>query len=226
MNEQGRTLAAALALAGSFCARADAHQPTTDVTFDRDVIRVLRLRCLPCHGDGGAAVRLTSYADARPWARAIRDEVLARRMPPWPAQPGVGEFENDGSLPPALAAILVAWADGGAPEGDARDLPRDAPPPPPPYDPIVGLPVREVSTYLAASAETLVALRPQGSRGANVEVDLLRRDGSRVPLLWIRAFDPARPYTYRLRAPIALAVGDRLLALSGHVALTFAPSKR
>jgi hypothetical protein len=69
---------------------------------------------------------LLSYREARPWARSMRQEVLARRMPPWRADPHFGAFGNDRLLSDEQIETLVAWADGGAPEGDSADLP---PPP-------------------------------------------------------------------------------------------------
>ena len=63
---------------------------------------------------------LTSYDEARPWARAIREEVLSRRMPMWHAARGYGEFSNDPSLSPFEIALVAAWVDGGAPKGPAE----------------------------------------------------------------------------------------------------------
>lgn len=66
-----------------------------------------------------------TYAQTRPWARAIREAVLSKKMPPWFAEPHVGRFANDTSLPPEEVRTLISWIDGKAPAGD----PRTAPPP-------------------------------------------------------------------------------------------------
>jgi hypothetical protein len=66
-----------------------------------------------------------TYKDARPWAKAIKAAVLARKMPPWFAEQGVGHFKNDRTLTSKEIETLVRWADTGAPEGN----PRHAPPP-------------------------------------------------------------------------------------------------
>jgi len=66
---------------------------------------------------------LLSYGDARPWAKAIKEAVLSRKMPPWFADPHAGKFRNDGSLSPAEIQTLAAWADSGALEGDSKDAP-------------------------------------------------------------------------------------------------------
>ncbi len=64
-----------------------------------------------------------TYQQTRPWARAIREAVLLKKMPPWFAEPGYGPFANDRTLPQEEIDTLVRWADAGAPEGDAKDAP-------------------------------------------------------------------------------------------------------
>ncbi len=61
---------------------------------------------------------LTSYQEVRPWAKAIKQAVLKGAMPPWLADPHVGEFSNDRRMPQSDVQKIVAWVDGGAPEGD------------------------------------------------------------------------------------------------------------
>ena len=58
---------------------------------------------------------LTTYEEVRPWARAIKDQVLARREPRWHAARGYGAFKNDPTLTPIELAMLVSWIDGGLP---------------------------------------------------------------------------------------------------------------
>lgn len=67
---------------------------------------------------------LLTYKDARPWAKAMKTAVLARKMPPWFAEAGVGHFENDRRLSPSEISTLTQWADAGAPEGNAKDAPK------------------------------------------------------------------------------------------------------
>ena len=95
-----------------------AHPPTTDVTWERDIVPIVQQRCLGCHGVGGpSSLPLGSYESARAAAVRIKHEVLERRMPPWPAASGFGAFANDRSLSLVETELLVAWADGGAPKG-------------------------------------------------------------------------------------------------------------
>jgi hypothetical protein len=97
---------------------------THEVTFHQDVERVLQARCQGCHRPGEAApMSLMTYQEARPWAKAIKQAILARQMPPWFADPAHGQFENDRRLSDAEIATLVAWVDGGAKEGDSAAAP-------------------------------------------------------------------------------------------------------
>ena len=66
---------------------------------------------------------LISYKDARPWAKAMKQAVLSRKMPPWFADPHVGTFTNDRRMSESEIGTLSAWADAGAPEGRAKDAP-------------------------------------------------------------------------------------------------------
>jgi hypothetical protein len=93
-------------------------------TFAKDVAPILNARCVSCHRPNQIGpMTLTSYAEARPWARAIKREVVARRMPPWGADRKYGKFKNDWSLSLAQVDAIAAWVDAGAPMGDAKDLP-------------------------------------------------------------------------------------------------------
>ena len=97
-------------------------------TFSKDVAPILFKNCATCHRAGEIGpMPLTTFAEARPWARAIRAAVATRTMPPWGADPAIGQFANDPRLSQKDVDTIAAWADGGAPEGDRRDL-RALPP--------------------------------------------------------------------------------------------------
>lgn len=94
------------------------------VTFYRDVLPILQNHCQECHRPAQMApMSLTTYEESRPWAKAIRDQVRSRKMPPWPADPCCGHFSNDRSLSTAEIETLAKWADTGAAKGDLRDAP-------------------------------------------------------------------------------------------------------
>ncbi|MEP7364812.1 MAG: thiol-disulfide isomerase [Acidobacteriota bacterium] len=93
-------------------------------TYTKDVAPILNARCAECHRKGEAApMALTSYTEARPWAKAIRQAVVTKRMPVWLADPALDHFKNDRRLSAAEIETIKAWADAGAPEGNAKDLP-------------------------------------------------------------------------------------------------------
>jgi hypothetical protein len=93
-------------------------------TFYKDVLPVLQRKCQDCHRPGEAApMSLLTYNEARPWAAAIREAVLTRKMPPWGADPAHGRFANDPSLTPGEIEILSKWAARRAPAGNPEDAP-------------------------------------------------------------------------------------------------------
>src|SRR5882762_3906866 len=88
----------------------------TNVTFNKDVNPILQERCQSCHRPGEVGpMPLLTYAQARPWAKAMREAVLLKKMPPWFADPHYGKFSNDRSLSQREIDTLVAWSDTGAP---------------------------------------------------------------------------------------------------------------
>ena len=57
---------------------------SAEVTFTRDVAPILQNSCQTCHRDGAIApMSLMTYEETRPWARAIKDKVSTRTVPPW-----------------------------------------------------------------------------------------------------------------------------------------------
>ena len=105
-------------LGGALMMRSSAHDRVTQVTWTTDVEPIMSTRCVGCHATGGfGPMSLATYQDARSWAKAIREAVLERRMPPWPAAKGFGAFVNDRSLTPIEIELLTAWADGATPIG-------------------------------------------------------------------------------------------------------------
>jgi hypothetical protein len=96
-------------------------------TFTKDIAPILQQKCEACHREGSMApMSLVSYEETRPWAMSIKEEVAARRMPPWHIDKNVGihEFENDRSLSEEQIATIVRWVDEGAPKGDPDDMPK------------------------------------------------------------------------------------------------------
>jgi Tfp pilus assembly protein PilF len=108
-------------------ARTDAGQLAASarpVTFNRDVAPILHARCVTCHRPGEAApFSLLTYEDARQRARLMATAVAARVMPPWQPDSAEGEFIGARRLTTAEIATLTRWADEGALQGDATEMP-------------------------------------------------------------------------------------------------------
>lgn len=93
-------------------------------TFNREIVRILQQNCQSCHREGDIApFALQTYADARPRAHSIKRMTASRQMPPWKADDECAKFRGARRLSDADIATLARWAEGGAPEGDPRDLP-------------------------------------------------------------------------------------------------------
>ncbi len=90
---------------------------TTNIVFNREVSQIFQKKCFQCHTEGNVSMSLTTYRDARPWAVAIKEEILEKQMPPWSAVTGYGHFSNDVSLTAREISLITSWADGGAPSG-------------------------------------------------------------------------------------------------------------
>ena len=123
-----RVLSVGVVLAVSVPAlAADAPKP---VTFSKDVAPIFQAKCQECHQPNSIApMSLITYQDARPWARSIKERVATRQMPPWHIDRSVGvqKFKNDMSLTDEQVDTIVRWVDGGAVQGDPKDLPPAKP---------------------------------------------------------------------------------------------------
>lgn len=223
-----RRLLTSVAAAGLLLATPPlvAHDPIPGkVTWERDIAPIVEARCVSCHSPGGRGpMSLATYEEARPWARAIREEVLARRMPKWHAARGYGDFENDPSLSSFEIALIAAWVDGGAPLTRAARAGATAP-------------VRSQGGHAAGTLErrSVALASPAGRRiripcrsqplprgrltsvtpvlvpGGSLRLTLAHTGDRRDPLLWVKNFDPEFPDTYRLRQPVVLDPGTRLV---------------
>jgi hypothetical protein len=201
---------------------ASAHDTiTTKLLWTQEISRIVDRHCVSCHREGGAAMSLAAYDDARPWAKAIRDEVLARRMPPWGAVKGVGEFRGDPNLSQIEIDMIVNWVEGGAPKGDDIYLPAaprfsaEAKPQP------VGreLTVTTVAALTLSAPAEFSGLRPvRLVAGESLEVTAYKPDGAVERLIWIRNWRPEWQRTYDFLQPVRLPKGTRIVAYSGQPA--------
>jgi hypothetical protein len=179
---------------------------TTNLTYTRDISRIMARHCSSCHG-AQSAIPLTSYEEVRPWAVGIKEQVLARAMPPWGAVKGFGNFKPDESLGQEDIMTIAAWVIGGAPKGDTALLPKTIAatinPQRPPGHSLAG----DTRLLLEASVRA-VAIRPapeQPIESARIIATL--PDGRVEPLLWLYGFDPKWRRTFVFREPLDLPKG-------------------
>jgi hypothetical protein len=199
-----------LLIFAAFLTAAQAHDIiTTPITFDREISRILYDRCNSCHHPDGKAFSLMTYSDARPWAVAIKEEVLSRRMPPWGAVKGFGDFRNDKALTPEQLEVITSWVDGGVPEGEEKDLP-----PPPKFS--ESAPIEHHHGDLVVSGEFQLT-RPFTLDGlvvdqvpdkASLQVTAELPDGAVEPVVWIENYKPQFAHPFLLRIPLELPKGS------------------
>jgi hypothetical protein len=189
---------------------------STRITWSREISRIVYKRCISCHHADGPAFSLVSYDESRPWAKAIKEEVLSRRMPPWNAVKGFGELKDDVGLTQEQIEIIADWVEGGAPEGDPLLLP-----------PKPDLAVKAKAATRAGGAVqvsgSLTLTQPlefsgilpgRLSLGASVQVTAVRPDGIVEPLLWVINFNPEYNQPYYFANPIRLPAGSRIVVSS------------
>jgi mono/diheme cytochrome c family protein/peroxiredoxin len=101
----------------------------TQVTYHRDVARILQQNCVQCHHDKGIApFALDDLADVTDRAKTIRRVIDDRVMPPWSAAPIAdgqpNPWANDHSLSSRDKADLLAWINSkDRPLGNPADAP-------------------------------------------------------------------------------------------------------
>jgi hypothetical protein len=182
---------------------------TTPITWDREISRIVYDRCASCHHEGGQAFSLMTYADARPWAVSIKEEVFERRMPPWGAVKGFGDFRNDQALTPEQIELISSWVGGGVPEGEAKDLP------PAPQSVIADSAPHEsivVSGEWTLKKDFVVAgLSPKtvpDDAGFQITAEL--PDGSIEPIIWFEHYHAKFGHPFFYRNPIELPAGTKI----------------
>lgn len=226
---QGALALAALGGLAGLAWPASAHEAiTTQLTWTRDVSRILHNRCAGCHRQGGPApMSLTTYDEARPWASAIKHQVLTRRMPPWGAVKGFGSFRNDPSLSLPEIAVISSWVQGGAPEGEPayRDPYHDHGQPVPEPAPVGGRLAVSGSLRLQEPVVADGVAPVTGLTTPWLQLTAHLPDGRVEHLLWLRDGSPAAARDYWFRHPLALPAGTLLLCepQSAAVELRFAP---
>jgi hypothetical protein len=201
-----------LAIVG-VCISVSAHDVfSTKITWSREISRILDKRCASCHREGGSSFALTTFEQARPWAKAIKEEVLERRMPPFGAVKGFGDLADDQALTQEEIHLIADWVEGGSPEGDPALLERDPHfGPHPSHESKTGAQLVVHGSLTLKQPITIAAIRPKDlKQGGSVKVVADRLEGSIEPLLWVYNYKPEFDRDYYLRTPLRLPAGAKI----------------
>ncbi len=110
---------------GCFIGRVTKQSPHGEVTYSKQIARIMQNRCVECHRAGEVApFTLGSYDEVVGWAETIREVVQEGRMPPWFADPKFGHFANDCRLTDEEKLAISTWVENGCPQGNPADLPE------------------------------------------------------------------------------------------------------
>jgi len=185
---------------------------STKITWSREISRLVYKRCASCHREGGSSFALTTFEEARPWAKAIKEEVLERRMPPFEAVKGFGDLKDDQALTQEEIHLIADWVEGGSPEGERTLLPKD-----PVYGPAATRPSKAGAELVINGSEvlprpiTVAAIRPKSlAEGSSIKVVADRPDGTIEPLIWLYNYKQKFDRTYYLRVPVLLPAGTKI----------------
>ncbi len=198
---------------------------TTKLTYARDISRILGRRCLSCHS-AGSSIPLTSYEEVRPWAVAVKEQVLARSMPPWGAVKGFGDFSPDRALTQDEILIIAAWVVGGAPQGNPTDLPAQKNSPSPSRDANLADAVAVSTRCVTEQPITIAGIRPHPVTFVDSARITARLPNGRVePLVWLYRYDPKWQQVFRFSKPLKLPRGTIIEATSAMQYYLEAPPK-
>ncbi|MGH7292054.1 MAG: hypothetical protein ACREJT_12630, partial [Myxococcota bacterium] len=76
-----------------------------------------------CHQKGGIApFAMDSYEVVKGFAPMMLESVMAERMPPYFADPHIGNFKNNHALSAEQNKTLIHWLEAGAPRGTGEDI--------------------------------------------------------------------------------------------------------
>jgi hypothetical protein len=192
-----------VALSVGLMSSAAAHDIiTTNLTFTRDISRILDQRCVSCHGEK-STVPLTSYEQVRPWAVDIKEQVLSRAMPPWGAVKGFGPLQPDHALSQEEIMIIAGWVIGGAPKGDPALLGKSSPvitPTPSMRDALV-----VTNRVTLTSPLAIDGIRPIESQAiSSAKIIAKLPDGRIEPLVWLYRYDPKNSHAFHFRELLPL----------------------
>jgi hypothetical protein len=210
------------------CAAYEAHNVGTAITWNRDISRIFYQRCASCHHEGGSAFSMMKYSEVRPRAIAIKESVLSRRMPPWGAVKGFGDFRNDEGLTQEELSLITAWIDSDTPQGsnpnalpiepkfDKKDTPLTKPK--------NGI---DISGDVTVSrAITLDGVLPENiPTGTSIKVVAKMPNGSIEPLVWFYEYTNKYQHPFLYRHPLNLPSGTVIRGVPPNATIVLMPAE-
>ena len=98
----------------------------TKLTYTEDIAPILTGICVRCHREGGIAPwAMTDYSTIVGWSEMMKEVLLSKRMPPWKADPEVGDFTNSFGLSDSNTRKIITWIDDGLSRGPGKDPMED-----------------------------------------------------------------------------------------------------
>ena len=169
-----------------------------------------------------------TYPEVSPRLDEIQAAVLNRRMPPWGAVKGFGDFRNDHGLSQEEIELISEWIDSGARKGNNPNLL--------PRTPKFSKPAKFKKPKGAVAANgPLTFDKPfvldglffeQAPDKATARVVAEFPDGHLEPLLWLYEYKDTFQHPFLLRSPIELPVGTKILGIPSNSRLLFLPGKK
>ena len=205
-----------------------AHTSGASLTWNREISRVFYSRCASCHRPGGSSFSLINYREVQPRLVAIKAQVLDRKMPPWGAVKGFGEFRNDQGLTQEEIELIGGWIDADAPKGNNPALL----PPVPKFIQASGFAVPKASITTAGDlsldrAFTLDGLFPRKMQSdSSARIVAAFPDGHIEPLLWLYQYADSAAHPFLYRKPMELPAGTWIRGVPPGSEIVLLPGKR
>jgi hypothetical protein len=197
---------ALLVVTGSVCA----HPMMGEITWNRQISRIVYSHCVSCHREDGTSFPLMEYAQAREAAEAIKRAVLSRTMPPWGAVKGFGHLREEQGLSEAEIEMIVEWVDTGTGRGNNPRVLPERPPSlaaiPPFVAPTNSLAVQgEVRLERQAKVAGVLPLRIAPEASAKIVAVL--PGGEIAPLVWLFGYREQFAHPFWLESTLNLPAG-------------------
>ena len=206
-----------------------AHPMMGEITWNRQISRIVYSHCVSCHRDGGASFPLVEYAQARGAAEAIKRAVLSRSMPPWGAVKGFGALRDEQGLSEAQVEMIVEWVDTGTGRGNnPRALPEQ-PPRPAAIAPFVAPKdsIAVTGAFRLERAARIAGVFPQDvSPETSAQIVAVLPGGEIAPLVWLYGYREQFAHPFWLENTLNLPAGTVIRGVPEDTTVLLIPRRR